>query len=191
MAPLETPPGTKLLCVVATSPSLGLEEVGGAEETGVVVAAGFSANKNASRSMPLSPTNDSDTAEDDDGPFSDGVTVGVVVMIGVDEVGVIPAPRSREDDEVRASRKASRSEVETSPIGPPVEVVVFEKTKRRISFFKNRGLSKSSRACAGAAAAKHFAELSVDRHASNASNITPDVWNMMKMEYNRRIDGYY
>ena len=171
MAPLETPPGTKLLCVVATSPLLELEEV---------VATGFSANKNASRSTPLSPTNDSDSAEDDDGPFSDGVTLGMVVMIGVDEVGVIPAPRSRGDDEVKASSKASRS-----------EVVVLEKTKRRISFFKNRGLSKSSRAWAGAAAAKHFAESSVDSNARDTANITPDLWNMMVMEYNRRIDGYY
>ena len=172
MAPLETPAGTELLCVVATSPSLGLEEIGGADEPGVVVAAGFSANKNASRSMPLSPTNDSDTAEDDDGPFSEGVTLGVVVMIGVDEVGVIPAPRSREDDEVRASRKASRSEVEASPIGPPVQVVVLEKNKNR----------------AGAAAAKHVAESSVDK---NARKITADLWNMMEMECNRRVDGYY
>lgn len=180
MAPLETPPGTKLLCVVATLPSLGLEEVDGADETGVTIPAVFSANLNsspASRSVPLSPANDSDTADDDDGPFSDGVTMGVVVMIGVDEVGVIPTPRSREDDE--------RSEVETSP---PVQVVVFENTNRRISFFKNRGLSKSSRACVGAAA---VAESSVDSNARDTANVTPNLRNMMEMEYNRRRDGYY
>ena len=49
MAPLEPAPGTMLLgvvgtmllCVVAPSPSLGLEEVGGADETGVFVVAAF------------------------------------------------------------------------------------------------------------------------------------------------------
>lgn len=141
--------------------------------------------------MSLSPTEDSDTSENDDGPFSDGVTLGVVVMIELDEVGVTSAPSSIEDDEVRASRNDSKSEVEASPIGPPVQVVELENTKRRISFFKNRGLSKSSRPCAGAAAAKHVAESSVDSNARDTANITPDLWNMMEMEYNRRMDVYY
>lgn len=104
---------------------------------------------NASRSRSLS------TVEDEDGPSSDGVTLSVVVIVGVAEVNVASAPRSREDDEVRASCKASRSEIEDSPRDPSLEVVVLLKTKRLISFFKNRGLSKSSRGCAGAAAAKH------------------------------------
>lgn len=50
--------------------------------------------KNASRSFSLPPANDSDTSEDDDCPLSDGVTLDVVVMIGLDVVGVASAPRS-------------------------------------------------------------------------------------------------
>ena len=70
-------------------------------------------------------------------------------------------------------------------------MVVLVKTKRLISFFKNRGLSKSSRGCAGAAAAKQVAESSVDSNARDAVNITEDLRNMMDVEYYRSIDVYY
>ena len=82
-----------LLCVVGPSPSFELEDGSGADETGVVVVDGCKA-KSASCSLSLSPADDSDTSEDDSCPLSDGVTLGVVVMIGVDEVGVASAPRS-------------------------------------------------------------------------------------------------
>ena len=82
-----------LLCVVAPSPSFELEDGSGADETGVVVVDGCKAN-NASCSLSLSPANDSDASESDDCPLSAGVTLGVVVMIGVDGVGVASAPRS-------------------------------------------------------------------------------------------------
>ncbi len=60
----------------------------------MVVGDGRRAN-NASRSLSLSPANDiDDTSEDDNCSLSDGVTLGVVVMIGVDELGVASAPRS-------------------------------------------------------------------------------------------------
>ena len=62
-------------------------------------------------------------------------------------------------------------------------MVVLVKTKRLISFFKNRGLSKSSLGCAGAAAAKQVAESSVDSNARDAVNITEDLRNMMDVEY--------
>lgn len=91
---------------------------------------------------------------------------------------------------MRASCKASSSEVEAS-LDPPVEVVVLAKTKRRISFFKNRGLSKSSRGCAGAAAAKHVAESSVDSKVRDAAKITEDLRNMVKVEYDRQTDLDY
>ena len=60
---------------------------------------------------------------------------------------------------------------------------MLEKTKRLISFLMNRGLSTSSRGCAGAAAAKHVAESSVDSNARDAANITEDLRNMMDLEY--------
>ena len=55
----------------------------------------------------------------------------------------------------------------------------------------NRGLSTSSRGCAGAAAAKHLAESSVDSSARDAANITEDLRNMMEMWYDKRVDLYY
>ena len=74
--------------------------------------------------------------------------------------------------------------MDTSSEGPPREVVVLLKMKRLISFFKNRGLSKSSRGCAGAAAAKHVAQSSVvDSNASEAANITEDFRNMARDFY--------
>ena len=119
------------------------------------------------------------TSKVDDCPLSESVTLDVVVIAEVDEVGVVSAPRSRRDDEVRVSCKASRSEVVTSLGGALLEVVSLVKTKRLISFFKNRGLSTSSRGCAGAAAAKQVAESSVDSNARDAANITEDLRNMM------------
>ena len=173
--------------MIVPSLSCGLDDVGGADETASVVGDGFKA-KSASRSLSLSTLEDADTSEDDDCPSSDDGTLGVVVMVGVAEVDVASAPRSREDDEVRASYKASRSEVEASPGGPPLEVVVLLKMKRLISFFKNRGLSKSSRDCAGAAAAKHLAESSVDSNARDAAIIIEDLRNMVEVKCDRRID---
>lgn len=176
-----------LLCVDDPSLSFGLEDTWGADDTGVVVVVGFRAI--ASRSLSLSPAKDSDRSEgDDDWSMSDGVTLDIVVMVGVAEVGVAPASRSRGSDEVRASCKASRLEVDASSGDPPLEVVVLLKTKRLISFFKNRGLSKSSRGCAGAAAAKHVAESSVDSNARDATKITEDLRNIMEVEYARQID---
>ena len=93
-------------------------------------------------------------------------------------------------DEVRASCRASRSEVEASTEDTPAGVVVLANTKRLISFFKNRGLSKSSRCCAGAAAAKHVAESSVDNSAREAASITVDLRNMMEVESDGRVGLY-
>ena len=133
---------------------------------------------------------DEGTSKVDDCPLSESVTLDVVVIAEVAEVGVASAPRSGRDDEVRVSCKASRSEVDTSG-GALLEVVSLVKTKRLISFFKNRGLSTSSRGCAGAAAAKQVAESSVDSNARDAANITEDLRNMMEMECDGRIDLYY
>ena len=133
-----------------------------------------------------------DTSKIDDCPLSESVTLDVVVIADVAEVGVASAPRSGRDDEVRVSCKASRSEVDTSSGGALLEVVSLVKTKRLISFFKNRGLSTSSRGCtAGAAAAKQVAESSVDSNARDAANITEDLRNMMEMECDGRIDLDY
>ena len=113
----------------------------------------------------------------------------MIVIAEVAEVGVASGPRSWEDEEVSESCKASRFEVEAS-----IEdslLVVLEKTKRLISFLMNRGLSTSSRGCAGAAAAKHVAESSVDSNARDAANITEDFRNMMVLEYGERVDLYY
>ena len=96
-------------------------------------------------------------------------------------------------DEVRASCRASRSEVEASTEDALPGVVVLANTKRLISFFKNRGLSTSSRCCccAGAAAAKHVAESSVDSSAREAASIIVDLRNMMEMECDGRVGLYY
>ena len=59
------------------------------------------------------------------------------------------------------------------------------KTKRLISFFKNRGLSRSSGGGAGAAAAKQVAKSRVDSNARDAANITEDVRNMMDLKYDK------
>ena len=131
------------------------------------------------------------TSKVDDCPLSESVTLDVVVIAEVAEVGVASAPRSGRDDEVRVSCKASRSEVDTSAGGALLEVVSLVKTKRLISFFKKRGLSTSSRGCAGAAAAKHVAESSVDSNARDTANITEDLRNMMEMECDGRRDLYY
>ena len=87
-----------LLCVVAPSPSFRLEEGGDADEIGLVVVVlvvvdGYR-DKNASLSPSLSLVNDSETSEEDDCSLSDCVTLGVIVMVGVAEVGVASAPRS-------------------------------------------------------------------------------------------------
>ena len=145
--------------------------------------------KNASRSLSLSPAADVDITEVDVCPLSASVTLGVVVIAEVAEVGVASGPRSWEDEEVSDSCKASRLEVEASLGGSLL--VVLEKTKRLISFLMNRGLSTSSRGCAGAAAAKHVAESSVDSNARDAANITEDFRNMMDLEYGERVDLYY
>ena len=142
-------------------------------------------------SLSLSPASDSDTSEVDDCPLSDSVTLGVVVIAEVADVGVASGPRSWGNDEVRVSCKASRSEVDASSGDPPLEVVTLLKTNRLISFFKKRGLSKSSRGCAGAAAAKHVAESSVDSNARDTANITEDLLNMVDVKYNGRVDVYY
>lgn len=55
------------------------------------------------------------------------------------------------------------------------DVVPFAKTKRLISFFKNRGRSISSRCCAGAASAKQKALSKVERTASEAAIMTDDL----------------
>ena len=112
----------------------------------------------------------------------------MIVTSEVAEVGVASGPSSWEDEEVSESCKASRSEVEASLGG---SLLVLEKTKRLISFLMNRGLSTSSRGCAGAAAAKHVAESSVDSNARDAANITEDLRNMMDLEYGERVDLYY
>ena len=125
-----------------------------------------------------------DTSKVDDCPLSESVTLDVVVIAEVAEVAevcVASAPRSGRDDKVRVSCRASRSEVDTSSGGALLEVVSLVKTKRLISFFKNRGLSTSSRGCAGAAAAKQVAESSVDSNARDAANITEDLRNMMEI----------
>ena len=145
--------------------------------------------KNASRFSPASATDDGDTSEVDDCPLPTGVTLCVVVMAEVAVVGVASAP-SR-DDEVRVSCRASRSEVETPSRGPPLEVVTLLNTNRLISFFRNRGLSISSRSCVGAGAAKHVAESSVDSNARDAANIIEDLRNMVEAKYDRPVDGYY
>ena len=93
-------------------------------------------------------------------------------------------------DEVRASCRASRSEVEASTEDELAGVVVLANTKRLISFFRNRGLSKSSRCCAGAAAAKHVAESSVDSSAREAASITVDLRNMMEMKCDGGVGLY-
>ena len=180
-------PGITLLCVVAPSP-LGLEDGGSADDTGLVVVEDCRA-RDASRSMSLSPAADIDTSEVDDCPISASVTLGVIVEAEVAEVGVASGPRSWEDEEVSESCKASRSEVEASLGGSLL--VVLEKTKRLISFLMNRGLSTSSRGCAGAAAAKQVAESSVESNARDAANITKDLRNMMDFEYGKRVDLYY
>ena len=111
VATSESPAGTILLCVVAPPPA-ELEDGGSVGEAGIGVVEGFRA-KDASRSPALSPVDDSDTSEVDDCPFSAGVKVGVVVIAEVAEVGVASAPSSCESDEVRASSKVSRSDVDT------------------------------------------------------------------------------
>ena len=113
----------------------------------------------------------------------------MVVIAEVAEVGVASGPRSWEDEEVSDSCKVSRSEVEASL--EDSLLVVLEKTKRLISFLINRGLSTSSRGCAGAGAAKHVAESSIDSNARDAANITEDLRNMMDLEYGERVDRYY
>lgn len=75
--------------------------------------------------------------------------------------------------------------------GSLLEVVVLAKTNRLISFFKNRGLSTSSRGGAGAAAAKQVAESSVNSNAKDAANVTEDLRNMMKVKFDGRVDVYY
>ena len=65
MAPVESPSGEMLLCVVAPWLSFGLEDGSGADETTVVVVDGYRA-KDVSRSLLLSPANDSETSEEDD-----------------------------------------------------------------------------------------------------------------------------
>ena len=92
MAPFESPPEIRLLCVIIPLPSFGLEDGGGADETGVAVVDGRRAN--ASLSLSSSPADVRERSEDDDCPMSDDVTLGVVVIVGVAEVGVAPASRS-------------------------------------------------------------------------------------------------
>ena len=114
----------------------------------------------------------------------------MAVVAGVIEVGVVSTPRSWVAVEVRASCRASRSEVEASIEDVLPGVVVLENMKRLISFFKNRGLSTSSRCCAGAAAAKHVAESSVDSSAREAASITVDLRNMMEKRCDGRVGLY-
>ena len=92
MATSILPPGTVLLCVVAPSP-LKLEDGDSTDETGAVVVEDCKA-KNASRSLSPAPADDTDTSEVDDCPSSDSVTLGVVGIAEVAEVGVASAPRS-------------------------------------------------------------------------------------------------
>ena len=177
--------GTVLLCVIAPSP-LELENGESVDETGAVVVDDCRA-KDASRSLSLSPVSDCDASELDVCPLSDSVTLGIAVIADVAEVGVASASRSCEDNGVRVSCKASSSEVKDSAL----VVVTLVKTKRLISFLMNRGLSTSSRGCAGAAAAKHVAESSVDSNARDAANITGDLQNMVDVEYDEWVDLYY
>lgn len=92
MATSTLPPGTVLLCVVAPS-LLEVEDGDRTDETGAVVVEDCGA-KDASRSLSLAPADDTDTSEVDDSPSSDSVTLGVVVIAEVTEVGVASAPRS-------------------------------------------------------------------------------------------------
>lgn len=94
MLPSELRPGTMLICVVTLSPLSGLEDAGDADETGVVVGDACKA-KTALRAVSLSlAADDCDTSEEDKCSLSDGVTLGVAVMVGVAEVGVASTPRS-------------------------------------------------------------------------------------------------
>ena len=186
---VDSPPGTLLLCVVAPSALLWLDDGGDVDEGVVAAVVEACTAKNASRFPSASPIDDDDTSEVDDCPLPTGVTLCVVVMAVVAVVGVASAP-SR-DDEVSVSCRVSRSEVETSSRGPPLEVVTLLNTNRLISFFKNRGLSISSRSCAGAGAAKHVAESSVDSNARDAANIIEDLRNMVEAKCDRPVDDYY
>ena len=93
---------------------------------------------------------------------------------------------SAADGVVKDSVKVSRSDVRDGcspspgppfPASGPLVVVPLPDptTKRLISFLTNRGLSNSSRFCAGAAAAKHVAGSSVDSRAKEAAKIIVDL----------------
>ena len=88
----KSPPGTALLCVVP-SRRIVIEDGSDDDEIGAVVVDGCRAN-NASRSTSSSPANDGDVSEVDDCSLADDVTLGMVVMAEVAEVGVASGPKS-------------------------------------------------------------------------------------------------
>lgn len=102
------------------------------------------------------------------GFVSDGTVAASLVSVAASAGGV---------EEVKESCKWSRSDVCSAGLNDPpsLEVVVFEKTNRLISLFRNRGLSISSCAGVGTAAAKPRAGSRADKTASEAAKMTVDL----------------